>query len=47
MAQFSYETQADKFDLISAEHGGYYRHDFVDHGTLFDKKIYYYKKIYY
>ena len=36
MAQFEYETQAEKFEFISKQHGGYYRHDFVDHAYLYN-----------
>jgi threonine-phosphate decarboxylase len=31
-----YNTQADKYDYISKQHGGYYRHDFTDHAYLYN-----------
>lgn len=31
-----FSTQAEKYDLISSEHGGYYRHGFVDHAYLYN-----------
>lgn len=36
MAQFLYKTQDEKFDFISTQHGGYYRHDFIDHAYLYN-----------
>jgi threonine-phosphate decarboxylase len=29
-------TQADKYDFVSRQHGGYYRHGFVDHAYLYN-----------
>lgn len=34
--QNSYKTQAEKYDFISGQHGGYYRHDFIDHAYLYN-----------
>ncbi len=31
-----YNTPAEKYDYISAQHGGYYRHDFIDHAYLYN-----------
>lgn len=36
MTKSSYETQAKKYEFISSQHGGYYRHDFVDHAYLYN-----------
>jgi threonine-phosphate decarboxylase len=36
MKQYDYETQAQKYEFISGQHGGYYRHDFVDHAYLYN-----------
>ncbi len=36
MAQFNYETQTQKYEFISRQHGGYYRHDFIDHAYLYN-----------
>jgi len=36
MTQFKYETQAEKYEFITGQHGGYYRHDFVDHAYLYN-----------
>lgn len=36
MAQYNYETQTQKYDFISGQHGGYYRHGFVDHAYLYN-----------
>ena len=31
-----YRTQAEKYEFISKQHGGYYRHDFTDHAYLYN-----------
>ncbi len=31
-----YKTQAEKYDYIAKQHGGYYRHDFTDHAYLYN-----------
>jgi len=31
-----YRNQAGKYEFISGQHGGYYRHDFVDHAYLYN-----------
>ena len=36
MKQYNYETQTQKYEFISGQHGGYYRHDFVDHAYLYN-----------
>jgi threonine-phosphate decarboxylase len=36
MAQYDYETQTQKYEFISGQHGGYYRHDFIDHAYLYN-----------
>lgn len=36
MAQFDYETQTEKYEFILGQHGGYYRHDFIDHAYLYN-----------
>jgi len=36
MIQYDYETQAQKYEFISGQHGGYYRHNFVDHAYLYN-----------
>lgn len=36
MTQFNYKTQAEKFEFISKQHGGYYRHNFTDHAYLYN-----------
>ena len=36
MTQLDYETQIEKYEFISKQHGGYYRHDFVDHAYLYN-----------
>ncbi len=30
------QTQSDKYDFISGQHGGYYRYDFTDHAYLYN-----------
>lgn len=32
----TYSTQAEKYDFISSQHGGYYRHGFIDHAYLYN-----------
>lgn len=34
--QNSYKTQSEKYEFISGQHGGYYRHDFIDHAYLYN-----------
>ncbi len=34
--QNNYTTQAEKYDFISNQHGGYYRYNFVDHAYLYN-----------
>ena len=36
MLQNYYKTQSEKFEFISGQHGGYYRHDFTDHAYLYN-----------
>ena len=36
MAQHNYKTQTEKFEFISGQHGGYYRHNFIDHAYLYN-----------
>ena len=36
MSQNIYKTQSEKYEFISGQHGGYYRHDFVDHAYLYN-----------
>ncbi len=36
MKQYDYETQTQKYEFISGQHGGYYRYDFVDHAYLYN-----------
>lgn len=36
MLQKSYKTQEEKFAFISSQHGGYYRHNFIDHAYLYN-----------
>jgi threonine-phosphate decarboxylase len=31
-----YKTQSEKYAYISKQHGGYYRHDFIDHAYLYN-----------
>lgn len=31
-----YTNQLEKYDYISSQHGGYYRHDFIDHAYLYN-----------
>jgi threonine-phosphate decarboxylase len=32
----NYKTQSEKYEFISGQHGGYYRHDFIDHAYLYN-----------
>lgn len=32
----SYEAQVEKYEIITGQHGGYFRHDFVDHAYLYN-----------
>jgi threonine-phosphate decarboxylase len=34
--QKQYKTQSEKYEFISKQHGGYYRHDFIDHAYLYN-----------
>ncbi|MDE0950943.1 MAG: aminotransferase class I/II-fold pyridoxal phosphate-dependent enzyme [Halioglobus sp.] len=36
MSQSNYKTQSEKYEFISKQHGGYYRHDFIDHAYLYN-----------
>ena len=36
MTQNIYKTQSVKYEFISGQHGGYYRHDFIDHAYLYN-----------
>ncbi len=36
MSQFKYKTQTEKYEFISKQHGGYYRHNFIDHAYLYN-----------
>ncbi len=36
MSLNDYKTQSEKYDFITSQHGGYYRHDFVDHAYLYN-----------
>ena len=31
-----YNTPAEKYNYVSGQHGGYYRHDFIDHAYLYN-----------
>lgn len=31
-----YQTQAEKYEYVSKQHGGYYRHNFTDHAYLYN-----------
>ena len=35
MVQLNYKTQTEKYEFISGQHGGYYRHNFIDHAYLY------------
>ncbi len=36
MQQSKYELLSEKFNFISSQHGGYYRHNFIDHAYLYN-----------
>jgi len=36
MLKHDYMSQSEKFEFISGQHGGYYRHNFVDHAYLYN-----------
>ncbi len=36
MSQIDYSDQDEKYRYISGQHGGYYRHDFIDHAYLYN-----------
>lgn len=36
MKQFIYKNQTEKYEFISKQHGGYYRHNFTDHAYLYN-----------
>ena len=36
MTQQKYKNQEEKYEFISKQHGGYYRHDFTDHAYLYN-----------
>ena len=36
MADPDYDTQAQKYEFITGQHGGYYRHGFIDHAYLYN-----------
>lgn len=36
MTGCNYKTQTEKYEFISMQHGGYYRHGFVDHAYLYN-----------
>jgi len=36
MSQDNYKTQSEKYEFISGQHGGYYRHNFIDHAYLYN-----------
>jgi len=36
MPKNNYKTQSEKYEFISGQHGGYYRHNFVDHAYLYN-----------
>ncbi len=35
-AEYMFSTQERRYELISGQHGGYWRHDFVDHAYLYN-----------
>ena len=35
-AEYLFSTQEHRYELIAGEHGGYWRHDFVDHNFLYN-----------
>jgi histidinol-phosphate/aromatic aminotransferase/cobyric acid decarboxylase-like protein len=36
MAKYNYDAQTQKYEFISRQHGGYHRHDFIDHAYLYN-----------
>lgn len=36
MSVYNYTTQSEKYEFVSGQHGGYYRHDFIDHAYLYN-----------
>jgi len=36
MPRPAYKNQTEKYEYISGQHGGYYRHDFIDHAYLYN-----------
>lgn len=36
MTPSNYKTQTEKYEFISKQHGGYYRHNFTDHAYLYN-----------
>ena len=36
MEVHNYKTQVEKYEFISKQHGGYYRHNFTDHAYLYN-----------
>lgn len=36
MRHTDYKNQKEKYEFISGQHGGYYRHDFIDHAYLYN-----------
>ncbi|MCK5542194.1 MAG: histidinol-phosphate aminotransferase family protein [Desulfobacterales bacterium] len=36
MPDHDYKNQIEKYEYISGQHGGYYRHDFIDHAYLYN-----------
>lgn len=36
MLPLNYKTKEEKYDFISSQHGGYYRHNFIDHAYLYN-----------
>jgi len=36
VTQNNYKTQSEKYEFISGQHGGYYRHNFIDHAYLYN-----------
>lgn len=36
ISRAEYETAEQKYEFISAQHGGYWRHDFIDHAYLYN-----------
>jgi hypothetical protein len=36
MTQSNYKNQKQKYEFIRGQHGGFYRHDFIDHNYLYN-----------